>query len=98
MAVQGPSTSSDASQEPLPKGAPDRPPERPWRTEGLPKDEPPNSRRRWITAAIWGVGYLLLFGMFTIQDRLAGPQPITYTEFKLQVSNKNVGEVFARGD
>ena len=98
MAVQGPSTSSDASQEPLPKGAPDRPPERPWRTEGLPKNEPPNSRRRWITAAIWGVGYLLLFGMLTIQDRLAGPQPITYTEFKLQVSNKNVGEVFARGD
>jgi len=36
--------------------------------------------------------------MLTIQDRLAGPHPITYTEFKLQVSNKNVGEVFARGD
>jgi hypothetical protein len=36
--------------------------------------------------------------MLTIQDRLAGPQPITYTEFKSQVANKNVGEVFARGD
>jgi cell division protease FtsH len=73
-------------------------PARPWRTEGLPKSRPPNQRQRWITIAIWGVGYLLLFGVLTVQDRLSGPQPVPYTEFKTQVSNKNVAELFARGD
>jgi cell division protease FtsH len=33
-----------------------------------------------------------------LQDRSTGPQTIPYTEFKTQVSNKNVSEVFARGD
>jgi cell division protease FtsH len=73
-------------------------PPRPWRTEGLPKDQPPKQRPRWITAAVWGVGYLLLFGMLTVQDRLSGPQPVPYTDFKTHVSNKNVAELFARGD
>jgi cell division protease FtsH len=99
MAGQVPSTSPDASQGAQPaKPAPDRPPERPWRTEGLPKGRSPSPRRRWITAAIWIVGYLLLFGVLTIQDRLSGPQPIPYTEFKAQVANKNIAELFARGD
>jgi cell division protease FtsH len=48
--------------------------------------------------AVWLVGYLLLFGMLTVQDRLSGPQAVPYTEFKIQVGNKNVPEVFARGD
>jgi cell division protease FtsH len=48
--------------------------------------------------AIWIVGYLLLFGMLTVQDRLSGPQPVPYTDFKTQVTNKNIAEVFARGD
>jgi cell division protease FtsH len=48
--------------------------------------------------AVWLVGYLLLFAMLTVQDRLSGPQVVPYTEFKIQVGNKNVGEVFARGD
>src|SRR4029453_2999738 len=26
------------------------------------------------------------------------PQPVPYTEFKIQVANRNVGELFARGD
>jgi len=43
-------------------------------------------------------GYVLLFGLLTVQDRLSGPHPITYTEFKTQVANKNVTQVFARGD
>ena len=101
MAAQNPSTPPDAPPHaPLSTGAPDRPPARPWRTEGLPKskDPSPNPRRRWITAAIWGVGYLLLFGMLTLQDWLSGPQPVPYTEFKTQVANKNVAELFARGD
>jgi cell division protease FtsH len=36
--------------------------------------------------------------VLTIQDRLAGPQPVPYTEFKSQVASKNVEELFARGD
>ena len=48
--------------------------------------------------AVWAVGYLLLFGVLTLQDRLSGPQAVPYTEFKTQVANKNVAEVFARGD
>jgi cell division protease FtsH len=48
--------------------------------------------------ALWLVAYLLLFGLLTLQDRLGGPQAIAYTEFKSQVANRNVGELFARGD
>jgi cell division protease FtsH len=48
--------------------------------------------------AVWLVGYLLLFGMLTVQDRLSGPEAVPYTEFKIQAANKNVAEVFARGD
>ena len=65
---------------------------------GPSEGQPPKPRRRWITAAVWLLGYLLLFGMLTVQDRLSGPQPVPYTEFKSQVANKNVGELFARGD
>ena len=51
-----------------------------------------------MTAAIWFLGYLLFFGVLTVQDRLSGPQPVPYTEFKKQVGDKNIAEVFARGD
>jgi cell division protease FtsH len=51
-----------------------------------------------MSMAPWMVGYLLLFGVLTIQDRLSGPQPVPYTEFKSQVVSKNVAELFARGD
>jgi cell division protease FtsH len=47
---------------------------------------------------VWLVGYLVLFGILTVQDRLSGPQAIAYTEFKAQVAANNVGELFARGD
>ena len=47
---------------------------------------------------MWLVGYLLLFGILTLQDRLSGPQSVPYTEFKNQVAAKNVGELFARGN
>src|SRR5262249_56931837 len=75
----------------------DQPQRRPWRTEGLPKGQPSN-RRRWTFAAVWGVGYLILFGLLTLQDRLARPEAVSYTEFKAQVAAGNVTEVFARGD
>jgi hypothetical protein len=38
-----------------------------------------------------------LFGVLTAEDRLSGPRAVPYTEFKAQVTGKNVAEVFARG-
>ena len=99
MAEQAPQTTPDPGlKRPPSAAAPETPSRRPWRTEGLPKGQPPNPRRRWITAALWFVGYLVVFGLFTIQDRFSGPQLVPYTEFKNQVANKNVAELFARGD
>src|SRR5262249_14643900 len=69
----------------------------PWRTEGLPPAQPSKPKRRWLPMLLWGSGYLLFFGILTVQDRLSGPQAVPYTEFKTQVANKNVAEVFARG-
>ena len=48
--------------------------------------------------AVGLAGYLLLFGLLTVQDQLSGPQAVPYTEFKTQVGGQNVAEVFARGD
>jgi cell division protease FtsH len=99
MAAHPPQTPPNSTRErPSADPTPEQQPVRPWRTEGLPKGQAPDPRRRWITIAIWVGGYLLLFGMFTIQDRLSGPQLVPYTEFKQQVANKNVAELFARGD
>jgi cell division protease FtsH len=99
MEAEAPPPSPDAPQGgQLAKPDTDRPAERPWRTEGLPKGRPPDPKRRWINGAVWIVGYLLLFGMFTVQDLLSGPEAVPYTEFKTQVSNKNVAELFAQGD
>jgi len=50
----------------------------------LPCPDKPRLRR--TTVAMWLVGYLLLFGILTLQDRLARPQPVPYTEFKKQVT------------
>jgi cell division protease FtsH len=97
MAAAGPPRPSGSNDVPAPIDAPPQPP-RPWRTEGLPKGEPPAKRPRWTTMAIWLVGYLVLFGLLTVQDRLSGPQAIPYTEFKVHVANRNVAELFARGD
>jgi cell division protease FtsH len=93
-------TPSNIAQPPSPPNA-GRPPDpaapRPWRTEGLPKAPSPK-RRRWLTVVLWGVGYLVLFGLMTMQDRLAVPETVPYTEFKAQVDAGNVAEVFARGE
>jgi cell division protease FtsH len=99
MPAQPPPTSPDAApdaQPPAPRS--DRPPARPWRTEGVPEGGAPSPKPWWITAAIWAAGYLLLFGVLTLQDRLSGPQAIPYTDFKAQVASKNVAELFAQGD
>jgi cell division protease FtsH len=100
MAGQATPTAPDPPEgAQVPRPRPDRAPEQPWRTEGLPDSgSPAPPRRRWTTAAIWVLGYLVLFGVMTVQDRLSGPEPVPYTEFKAQVANMNVGELFARGD
>jgi cell division protease FtsH len=90
--------SAPPSDTPSPAPAPNQAPQKPWRTEGLPSRQPDKPRLRRSTIAVWLVGYLLLFGMLTIQDRLAGPHPVPYTEFKNQVANKNIGTLFARGN
>jgi cell division protease FtsH len=90
---------SDSQRERQPSSSStEPPPSRPWRTEGLPKGQPTKPRPRWLTMAIWLVGYLMLFGILTVQDRLSGPQPVPYTDFKTQVTDRNVAELFARGD
>ena len=70
----------------------------PWRTEGLPRAEPKQRGPRWLMWALWLLGYIVFFGILTLQDRMAGPQSIPYTEFKAQVAKQNVAEVFARGN
>src|SRR5262245_8110086 len=69
-----------------------------WRTEGLPQKPQPKQRPRWVGLVPWLVGYLLWFGVLTLQDLRSGPQTVPYTEFKSQVARKNVAELFARGD
>src|SRR5690242_18183834 len=99
MATQNPGSSSNTPrEEPASERSPDQPPSRPWRIEGLPKRNPPKAGMRWTRMAFLVAGYVLLFSMLTVQDRLSGPHAITYTEFKTQVANKNVTQVFARGD
>src|SRR5690606_40398499 len=91
---QSPASGTDDTPSPAPNQAP----QRPWRTEGLPPRQPDKPRVRWSTIAFWLVGYLLLFGMLTVQDWLSGPEAVPYTEFKNQVASKNVGALFARGN
>jgi cell division protease FtsH len=98
MTAQAQPAPPNASRERPPTAPPEQAPERPWRTEGLPKKGPPARGPRWLTMGVLLVGYLVLFGILTIQDRLAGPQAVTYTEFKTQVAGRNVAELFARGD
>jgi cell division protease FtsH len=99
MTAQSSQPPANSSRPPESSGSPpERAPSRPWRTEGLPKGEAPQRGPRWYTMAAWLVGYLVLFGVLTIQDRLSGPQAIPYTEFKTQVGGRNVGELFARGN
>ena len=71
---------------------------KPWRTEGLPASSGSPMRSRWKMAAIWLLGYLIFFGILEFQDRSSGPVSVPYTEFKAQVANRNVAELFARGD
>src|SRR5262245_18311220 len=91
---QPPSDQNDSKD----RDGPRRPHDRPWRTEGLPSDGPPK-RPRWLRLVAYIVtGYLVLFLITTIQDRMSGAtETVAYTEFTAQVSKGNVTEVFSRG-
>jgi cell division protease FtsH len=76
--------------------------QRPWRTEGLPPGasgpSAPKPSRNWSKLLVQGLLiYAVFFVMLTIQDRMSGPQAISYTEFDKQVEAANIAEVFARG-
>ncbi len=93
-----------AAQDPAVEPNENRPvqaPNKPWRTEGLPsqggKDEPEKKRNWWGIATRVLIVYFIVFGLLTLQDRLNGPQTISYTEFDTQVEANNVEELFARG-
>jgi cell division protease FtsH len=82
---------------------PDRNPARPWRTEGLPPDADPDRpgprRRRWLPLVLVTLlGYLVVFGLLTLQDQSHAAVTVSYTEFTAQVQADNVAEVFSRGD
>jgi cell division protease FtsH len=62
--------------------------------EGLP----PRRRRRWRWIFTFALLDFVLFAGLVLQDRGLEPHPVSYTEFKAQVANQNVLEVFARGD
>jgi cell division protease FtsH len=42
--------------------------------------------------------YLAVFVVLSVQDQSVRPQPVSYTEFKVQVQADNVAEIFARGN
>jgi hypothetical protein len=69
-----PPPASPAGDNPPPAPPPDEASPKPWRAEGLPPRRPEKPRVRAVTVAIWVIGYLVLFGMLTLQDRLADPQ------------------------
>jgi len=78
------------------KSEPPSQPPPPWRAEGLP---PTDGKRSWWPSLVWWVvGYAIVFGLLTLQDRLNGPEAISYTAFKAQVAAQNVAEIFSRGD
>ncbi|HET9596751.1 MAG TPA: ATP-dependent metallopeptidase FtsH/Yme1/Tma family protein, partial [Anaeromyxobacteraceae bacterium] len=83
-------------------GAPPRPPNKPWRAEGLPRGRPEGGARPprdWFGLAARGLlVYAVIFGLVTLQDRLNGPATISYSEFVKQVQAGNVAEVFSRGE
>ena len=82
---------------------PDRDPARPWRTEGVPPtpdpEKPAPNRRRWLRLLpLLLLGYLVAFGLLTLQDMSRAAVTVSYTEFTAQVQGGNVAEVFARGE
>jgi cell division protease FtsH len=77
-------------------------PPRPWRTEGVPNQEEPNTaasgKSPWRKTVLWlALSYLVFFGLATLEDEMRKAQTISYTEFGAQVDKGNVAEIFSRG-
>ena len=80
----------------------------PWRTEGLadPKRgaQPGKGGRKpptWLALLrIMLLTYLLVFGAMWLLDigQNPAPTPVSYTDFKAQVSGHNVKEIYAKGN
>ncbi|VEI12963.1 ATP-dependent zinc metalloprotease FtsH [Trueperella bialowiezensis] len=81
---------------------------KPWRVEGLSAGDGrkiasgsagTSGGRPWwqvllVMMAVWGA----FFALFSIQDISTQPVSLSYTDFKEQVENSNVAEVYSRGD
>ena len=99
MEAEAPPASPDAPQGgQLAEPGADRPAERPWRTEGLPKGQPPDPRRRWVNGAIWDRWISAALRRVHYSGSAVWARAGSDTEFKTQVSTKNVAELFAQGD
>ena len=79
-----------------------RPPNRPWRTEGLPPGSPGGPQKEptnWWRLAAQAIPIIAIaFVLLTMQDRVTGLVTISYSEFVKQVDAGNVTEVFAKGE
>jgi cell division protease FtsH len=72
---------------------------KPWRTEGVPDEDPQRRGPTWLRLVVWfAISYLAVFGITTLQDQRGGERAIAYTEFTTQVEAHNVKEIFSRGD
>lgn len=74
----------------------------PWRVEGMAlkgKGTPPGGRKQRFKPWVWlAVLYLGFFLVFSFQDVASAPAAVPYSEFKTQVQNNNIGELFSHGD
>ncbi|MFF0374041.1 ATP-dependent zinc metalloprotease FtsH [Actinoplanes missouriensis] len=58
-----------------------------------------NRKRPWLRRmAPVLIGYAIVFGLLTVQDRADAPPTVAYTAFERQVQARNVAEIFSTGD
>ncbi|WP_309107088.1 ATP-dependent zinc metalloprotease FtsH [Arthrobacter sp.] len=72
-------------------------PKFPWRTEGLAAPQEPSKRGRWWRTFLVVLLYVGVFAALTMQDQQSQPHSVAYTEFKAQVRDNNISEIFATG-
>jgi cell division protease FtsH len=74
----------------------------PWRTEGMSGRQgiggTPDRPGDWWKRTLWMLLlYLAFFVVLSAQDQFGGPPSVAYTEFKAQVQQDNIAEVFSKG-